>query len=129
MIKQKLIDKRKERNLTQEDLAFRLGMETSNYNRRENGIIKISKKEWDKIAKELDTKLEEIYEPEDGVYIFNNENSSGNFFGPATNNIFNNMSELAIETMKKYIDKIELENKELLAENIKLKQIIEINKF
>lgn len=120
MIKQKLIDKRKDRNFTQEDLAFRLGMETSNYNRRENGIIKISKKEWDKIAKELDAKLEEIYEPEDGVYIFSNENSSGNF-GSATNNIFNNMSELAIDTMKKYIDKLEVENKELLKENAELK--------
>lgn len=120
MIKQKLIDKRKDKNFTQEDLAFRLGMETSNYNRRENGIIKISKKEWDKIAKELDAKLEEIYEPEDGVYIFSNENSSGNF-GSATNNIFNNMSELAIDTMKKYIDKLEVENKELLKENAELK--------
>lgn len=70
MIKQKLIDKRKERRFTQEDLAFRLGMETSSYNRRENGIIKISKKEWDKISKELDVKLEEIYEPEDDIYIF-----------------------------------------------------------
>lgn len=55
---------------------------------------------------------------------FNNENSSRNL-GPATNNIFNNVSELAIETLKKYIDKIEKENTEILKENIKLKLINE----
>lgn len=44
MIKQKLSDKRKERNLSQEDFAAKLGIETSNYNRRENGVTKISKK-------------------------------------------------------------------------------------
>ncbi len=31
MIKQKLIEKRKERNLTQEEFAFKLGLDPSNY--------------------------------------------------------------------------------------------------
>jgi len=107
MIKQKLIDKRKERNLTQEEFAYRLGIETSNYSRRENGITKISKKEWDKMAKLLDTTLDEIYEPEDGVYVINNENANGNF---GNNNTYNNFNEFAFETMKKYIQKLEEEN-------------------
>jgi len=110
MIKQKLIDKRKERNLTQEDFAFKLGIETSNYNRRENGVTKISKKEWDKMAKILETSLEEIYEPEDGVYIINGDNAHGNF---GSNHTFNNFSEFAFETMKKYIQKLEEENQSL----------------
>ena len=110
MIKQKLIDKRKERNLTQEEFAYKLGIETSNYNRRENGVTKISKKEWDKMAKVWETSLEEIYEPEDGVYIINGDYAQGNFGGSHT---FNNFSEFAFETMKKYIEKLEEENQSL----------------
>lgn len=45
MIKQKLINKRIAKNITQEDMAFRLGISQSQYCRRENGITKISKKE------------------------------------------------------------------------------------
>jgi transcriptional regulator with XRE-family HTH domain len=118
MVKQKLYDKRVEKKLTQEELAYQLGMETSSYNRRENGITKISKKEWDKIAKVLEVDFEEIYEPEDGVYVFNNTNSTGNF-GKVHNNVFNNFSDFAVETMKKYIDKLEQENQSL-KEKIKL---------
>jgi transcriptional regulator with XRE-family HTH domain len=118
MIKQKLIDKRKERNLTQEEFAYKLGIETTKYNRRENGVTKISKKEWDKMAKVLETTLEEIYEPEDGVYIINGDNAHGNF---GSNHTFNNFSEFAFETMKKYIVKLEQENELLKAENQLLK--------
>jgi transcriptional regulator with XRE-family HTH domain len=107
MIKQKLIDKRKERNLTQEEFAFKLGLDTSNYNRRENGITKISKKEWDKMAKELGVSLEDIYEPEDGVYIINNENNNGNYSG--SHNHFGSKDDFVFETMKKYIQKLEEE--------------------
>jgi transcriptional regulator with XRE-family HTH domain len=110
MIKQKLKDKRLERNLTQEEFAFKLGLDTSNYNRRESGVTKISKKEWDKMAKILETTLEEIYEPEDGVYIINGDNAHGNFGSGGT---FNNFSEFAFETMKKYIQKLEEENQSL----------------
>lgn len=42
----KLKSKREER-FTQDEFAHLLGMETSNYNRRENGITKIVKREWD----------------------------------------------------------------------------------
>jgi transcriptional regulator with XRE-family HTH domain len=107
MIKQKLIDERKKK-FTQEEFAFKLGMDASNYNRRENGLTKISKKEWDKMAKELNVKLEDIYEPEDGVYIINGDNAMANFNNGGT---FNNLSDFAIETMKKYIQKLEEETK------------------
>ncbi len=98
MIKQKLINKRKERNFAQEDFAFKLGIETSNYNRRENGITKISKNEWDKMAKLLGTTLEEIYEPEDGVYVIKSDSANST-----------TLNEFAFETMKKYIQKLEEE--------------------
>ena len=110
MIKQKLIDERKKR-FTQEDFAYKLGMDPSNYNRRENGLTKISKKEWDKMAKILDTTLENIYEPEDGVYVINNENANGNYSG--SQNHFHQLPDHVLETMRKYIDKLEQENEQL----------------
>jgi transcriptional regulator with XRE-family HTH domain len=115
MIKQKLSDKRKER-FTQEDFAFKLGMDTTNYNRRETGVTKISKREWDLMAKELDVKLEDIYEPEDGVYIMQVESASGKFSG--SQNFFTGQDEFVFETMKKYIAKLEEEN-EFLKEQVK----------
>ena len=113
MIKQKLKEAR-EKKFTQEDFAYKLGMETSNYNRRENGVTKISKSEWDKMAKLLGVKLEEIYEPEDGVYIINNENASGNYSG--SHNHFGINNDFVFETMKKYIIKLEEEIAQLKAQ-------------
>lgn len=110
MIKQRLINKRKDNGFSQEEMAFKLDMEQSQYSRRENGVTKISKKEWDNIAKILNTKLEEIYEPEDGVYVINNENANGNF---GNNNTYNSYSDKLIQTMSKYIERLEEENKRL----------------
>lgn len=113
MIKIVVLSKRKERELSQEDMAFKLGIEQSQYCRRENGKTKISKKEWTTMAKILDTTLEEIYEPQDGIYVTNNENANGNF---GNYNTYHAHSELAIETMKKYITKLEEENQALRLE-------------
>ena len=107
MIKQKLIAKRKERNLTQEEFAYKLGLNTSNYNRRENGLTKISKKEWNLMAKILETTLYEIYEPDDGVYLYNNVSGIEN---NKYSTDLSNHSEFVFETMKKYIQKLEEEN-------------------
>lgn len=104
MIKQKLKSKREER-FTQDEFAHLLGMETSNYNRRENGITKIAKREWDAMAKLLHCTLEEIYEPDDGVYVINNENASGNYSG--NHNHFGAKDDFVFEIMKKYNQKLE----------------------
>ncbi|PJJ10543.1 DNA-binding XRE family transcriptional regulator [Flavobacterium sp. 1] len=109
MIKQKLTNKRVERNLSQEKIADLLGISQSQYNRRENGVTKISKKEWDKMAKVLDTTLENIYEPEDGIYIINNESANRDYLG--SHNHFGSNNEYVFETMKKYIYKLEEEIK------------------
>ena len=45
MVKQKLKLER-EKQFTQDEFAFKLGIDASNYNRRENGHTKIPKKEW-----------------------------------------------------------------------------------
>ncbi|WP_035668613.1 helix-turn-helix transcriptional regulator [Flavobacterium sp. 83] len=66
-------------SLSQEKIEDSLGTSQSQYDCRENGLTKISKKECDKIAKVLDTPLENIYEPEDGIYVLNNESVSGDY--------------------------------------------------
>lgn len=119
MIKHRLINKRKELGLTQEDMADKLRIEQSQYSRRENGTVQISKNEWSKLAKILNTPLEEIYEPHDGVYVINNEQANGNF---GNHNTYIAQSEFAFETLKKYIEKLEQENERLT------KEIEELNK-
>ncbi|MBL0736062.1 helix-turn-helix transcriptional regulator [Flavobacterium sp. GN10] len=117
MIKQKLTNKRTERNFSQEKMAELLGISQSQYNRRENGVTKISKNEWDKMAKILNTTLESIYEPEDGIYIIDNK-SSGDNISHAQNN-FHQLPNHILETMRKYIEKLEDEN-QVLKDEIKV---------
>ena len=108
MIKQKLITKRIEKNKTQEEIAHLLGMTQSQYSRRESGITKITKSEWDSLAKILETNMEAIYEPEDGIYILNSEKSNIN--PDKHSNDYNNFT---LDVMKKYIEKLEYENRYL----------------
>ena len=108
MIKQKLITKRIEKNKTQEEIAHLLGMTQSQYSRRESGITKITKSEWHSLAKILGTNMEAIYEPEDGIYILNNEKSTSN-----TNSQNTDYNNFTLDVMKKYIEKLEYENRYL----------------
>jgi len=111
MIKQKLTNKRTEIKFSQEKMAELLGISQSQYNRRENGVTKISKNEWDKMAKILNTTLESIYEPEDGIYIIDNKSSSDNISNAQNN--FHQLPNHILETMRKYIEKLEEENRSL----------------
>lgn len=119
MIKQKLIERRQEKKMSQSEIADRLDISQSQYNRRENGLVKITKREWDLLAKILEVSLVDIYEPQDGVYIINNENANGNF---GNHNIYHAYTDFALDTIKKYIQKIEKENITLLRENEQLRQ-------
>lgn len=120
MIKSKLRLLR-EQKYTQEEFAQLLKMETSNYNRRENGVTKISKREWDKMAKLLECNLKEIYEPEDGVYVINGDYTQGNFGNGGT---FNANDDFILGTLKKYIAKLEDENILLKEQNQIKKDIV-----
>ena len=53
MEKNKLIERRKAKSLSQNMIAEKLCMDVSNYNRRERGQVKISLKEWEKLAEIL----------------------------------------------------------------------------
>ncbi len=59
------------------------------------------------MANVLDTSLEEIYEPQDGVYVINKENANGEYSG--SQNHFNNIPDYMLDTLKKYIQKLEEE--------------------
>ncbi|SNB23841.1 Helix-turn-helix domain protein (modular protein) [Flavobacterium psychrophilum] len=126
IINQKLINRRTERNLSQDEFADLLGITQSQYSRRENGVTKISKKEWDKMAKVLNTTLDDIYDPEDGIYIINNENASGNYSG--SQNHFHQIPDHVLETMRKYIEKLEEDNLFQKKEISRLNQEINLHK-
>lgn len=110
MEKTKLIQARTRKGLTQQQLAEALCIDVSNYNRREKGQIKISNTEWEKLSKTLDIPVEEIYESEDSTFFMFRDNSVGNYLG---NNHIYSIPEYFLETQRKYIEKLEIENKEL----------------
>ena len=114
--KNKLIEARNKRGYSQECMATFLEMDTSSYGRKENGKIKISGHEWQKIAAYLEIPLEDIYESDENMFVIFNDNSSG-----VGNVIGTNVTNYAIpqsmwENQKKYIEKLEEENNNLKEE-------------
>lgn len=109
MIKRKLTLKRIERNFTQEEIAYLLGISQSQYSRRERGSTKISATEWNKLAKILDSELATIYETDENIELIYeaNKNSRDNRHKDRDD------SEFALTIMKKYIEKLEYENRSL----------------
>lgn len=102
MIKTKLISARK-KLYTQEKMATLLHMSQSQYHRREKGEIKISDEEWERIAKVLDTNVEDIKEDDALMHQVNNyDNNSGNYFG--SNNYFYNIPDFVLDNQQDYIN-------------------------
>ena len=106
--KTKLIDARKSKGFTQQQIAEKLHIDISNYNRREKGLAKISMDEWEKLSKILDLPLEEIYQNEEYMTFICKDNATGNYQG---NNVIYTIPESLLETQRKYIHKLEEENK------------------
>lgn len=111
MVKNKLIKARKAK-YTQENMAKILHMTQSQYQRREKGDIKISDEEWERIAKALDTPLEDIKEEDSSIHQINTyDNQSGNY--SASNNYFQNIPEFILENQQDYINMLKKEIEEL----------------
>uniref|UniRef100_UPI00404AE72F helix-turn-helix domain-containing protein n=1 Tax=Flavobacterium sp. TaxID=239 RepID=UPI00404AE72F len=106
----KLIEARKKSGLSQQQVADKLFMNVSNYNRREKGQSKISTSEWEKLANILDTSIEEIFESEESIFIICRDNSIG--VNNGTNNVYT-VPEFLLEHQKNYIKKLEVEIEEL----------------
>ncbi|OIV40461.1 helix-turn-helix domain-containing protein [Flavobacterium johnsoniae] len=110
MLKKKLTLKRIEKNFTQEEMAHLLGISQSQYSRRERGTTKISTAEWNKLANILETDLAMIYESDENIQLLNEtEKNIYNEFS----NYKNDNIEFTLIIMRKYIEKLEFENKKL----------------
>lgn len=99
-----LIKARKEKGLTQREIADMLTMEQTTYSKKERGISKIRDSEWIRFAKILDKDVEELKRKQNTTQ--NNENLDPK--------IYLNIIEIII----KYNQKLEEENS-LLKEQLK----------
>ena len=106
MEKIKLIEARKSKGFSQQQLAEKLCMDVSNYNRREKGQAKITTSEWEKLATILEKPVEDIFESEEATFIICKDQSVGIIHG--TNNVYT-VPEFLMESQRKYIQKLEEE--------------------
>lgn len=72
MAHEKLISLRKERKISQEEMADKLAMEQTTYSRKERGKSPITKEEWIKIANLLEVDLNDLKDEQATTY--KNEN-------------------------------------------------------
>jgi transcriptional regulator with XRE-family HTH domain len=107
MEKTKLLEARKSKRFSQQQIAEQLNMDVSCYSKRENGQVYMKIEEWVKLAKILEVPLEEIFESDEKQVFICNDSVSQNNYG--TNNIYA-VPESFIETQQKYINKLEEEN-------------------
>ncbi|WP_419868203.1 helix-turn-helix transcriptional regulator [Chryseobacterium sp. CT-SW4] len=106
MQKEKLRLIRKNKGITQKQMADFLCTAISNYCRKENGEVKIIKSEWEKIAKFLGVPIEDIFEED-------------HMLESSAITVNHHMSTSVIENLQDYI-------KLLKDENNKLKEKIEL---
>jgi transcriptional regulator with XRE-family HTH domain len=70
---------RESKRLSQESVAFKLGLDQSQYSRRENGTIKFNSDEISQLCSTLEVSPMELFSAES--VIFNNTNQQGGNFG------------------------------------------------
>lgn len=112
MTKEKLFAKRTEKGISQEEMADLLGLNTSNYNRREKGETRIKITEWEKIAEILKVPISDIFESDEApIYKIIAKNNTESLIG--NQNTSSNMDKSTLENLNNYIQS--------LVESIKLK--------
>ena len=114
MKKQKLIQARKQKGITQRELAELLCMGVSNYSRKEKGILSMRNEEWEKLAQHLGIPIEKIYEEEQQQFIICKDQAVGIGVNNGTNNVYT-IPEFILDSQRKYIQKLEEEIKILKA--------------
>ena len=119
MVKNKLVAARKEKNMTQHDIAELLFISQSQYQRRERGEIHISDEEWERIAKILGKEIQDIKEDDNIAAIYNYDNSSGQY--SASNNYFYNIPEFIMKNQQDYIEMLKEEIRKLKEELERIK--------
>jgi len=106
MKKNKLKEIRKARGFKQEVVAEVLGIDKSNYCRKENGQTELDIDEWHALANFYKIKPSEIYEPDNKQYIIFKDNAKGNY--QCTNHISFEHDKI-IETLHDYIQMLKKE--------------------
>jgi len=114
MVKNKLIAARKEKNMTQNNVAELLFVSQSQYHRREWGEVRISDDEWVRLAKILGKEVQDIKEDDNISNVYNYDNYSGNY--SASNNYFYNIPEFIMKNQQEYIGMLKDEIKKLREE-------------
>ena len=110
MEKIKLIEARKSKGLSQNQIAEKLYMDTSCYSRREKGEIKININQWIKLSEILEVPLNQIFEPDESYLFINKDSVQVNYQG--TQHIYS-IPESLLESQQKLIKKLEDEISEL----------------
>ena len=106
---------RKQLGFSQVQMGKILGTDASNYSRKERGEVKIYHDEWEKLARALGVAPEEIKGHRTKPFLQSGTNASDH------NMDYANIPTFILETQKKYIEKLEQENRDLIEENNKLK--------
>ncbi len=127
MVKEKLRTIRENKGITQKQIAASLPTDTSNYNRKELGEVKITKREWDVLAKFLEVSVEEIYEEHQ------RKTSAVKFQKPTFNDNSTNIGIQYVEIMPSLVENLQdliailkQENQNLTEENQLLKEKIKL---
>jgi len=111
---------REERGFSQEELAEKLHISRSTYQRIENGETNSWINHIEKICNSLEVKIDDILKPEEGYTQINrensaNENSSNNMIQNQTNNF--HAPDKLIESLHEHIALLREENERLREEN------------
>jgi transcriptional regulator with XRE-family HTH domain len=106
MKKLKLLKLRTHKDLTQNEIAVLANMDQTTYGRKENGVSKITSKEWKKLANILDVPLIDIFEDDEKLDITSIDNCiNSRTWGNRLD--YSNI----LENLKNYIKNLEIENK------------------
>lgn len=117
---------REEGGFSQEELAEKLHVSRSTYQRIENGETNSWINHIEKICASLDVELDDIFKPEEGYTQINrenaaNENSSNNMIQNQTNHYHN--SDKIVDSLYDHIALLKEENERLKEENSILKSM------
>lgn len=111
MVHTKLVDLRKERGLSQGELASKVAMEQTTYSRKERGKSIITNEEWSRIAEALDVSVEDIQD--DKSVNLKNENCTFNDNSSVVGVQYVSVPQEILDAVLRYNKKLEDENEEL----------------
>ena len=97
---------RTSKGVTQKQMALKMAMEQTTYSRKENGKSPITNEEWEKLAKILDTSIEDLKKEHKTYTKYENCTFNEQAIGVQ----IVSMPKEALDVMMKHIAKLEEEN-------------------